>query len=300
MAINDACLCGTGFNNTGLPSCVKLFKKTTGLFVVPIYDNDGAKNYLDMSTTIDITAKTQATDPSKRWYPINDLKDVEIPTAETRFENAKDGSKFRLAKGITSFNATIFESGSMYTAKLDGVSCNKFGVVLYDIDGNARGKKSGTKFYPIEIGGWDAMFMDATDDAVSKTRITFDFDILNKISQYWILSATDLGANPNDLVGLVDANITLGTPTSTTVQVTALSDYGSGVSTTAGAITGLVASDFKVYNTTDASNVTVTVAETADGVYTLTFTAQTTSDVGTVQILPASGFESNIASITFA
>lgn len=299
MAINDACLCGTGFNNTGLPNCVKLFKKSTGFFIVPIYDNDGVKNSLDLSSPIDITAKTQATDASQRWYPVNDLKDVEITTADTEFETAKDGSKYRIRKGITSFVGTLFESGSMYTSKLDGVSCDKVGIVLYDIDGNIRGKKDGTNLYPIEVGGWDAMFMDATDDAVSKTRIMFDFDILNKISRYWILSSTDIGANPNDLTGLVDANLALGTPASTSVVVTVTSDYGSGVETVTAPITGLVSADFSAYNTTAAATVAVTSVEGDDGVYTLTFLAQTTSDVGTVTVLPVSGFDGT-AAITFA
>jgi hypothetical protein len=294
MAIVDDCLCGSGLNNTGTPNCVKAFEKVTGMFYVPIYDNDGNKNFLDLSTTIDIVAKTQATDPSQRWYPVNDLKDVELPTAESRFETAKDGSKFKLANGIKSFKATIYEAGSMFTSKLQGVSCQRVGVVMYDIDGNARGIKDGTKFYPIEIGGHDAVFMDASDDNVAKCSIQFDFDILLKISRYWILSATDLGKNPNETVGLIDANMVAGTITATTTEITITDDYGHGLGTVISPVRGLVTADFSGYNDTTDLSVSVTASEGADGVYTLTYSAQTATDLLTFKVLPVSGYEGSV------
>lgn len=294
MAINDACLCGTGMNNTGLVTCIKGFKKTTGFLIVPILANDGTRNSIDLSTTIDMTSKVQHIDPSKRFYPVNDLKDVELPTAESRFETAKDGSKFKLADGIKSFKATIYEAGSMFASKLQGVSCEKYGVYLYDIDGNLRGVKDGNLLYPVEIGGWDAIFMDATDDNVSKIQIQFDFDILLKISRYWILSSTDLGVNPNDLLGLVDANLTEVSSGATSTVVTISSDYGSGLD--ALPIVGLVTADFSGYNDTDGASVSVTVAEstTIDGQYTITYTSQTVADLVTFKVLPSSGYEGSI------
>jgi hypothetical protein len=294
MAINDACLCGTGMNNTGLVTCIKGFKKTTGMLIVPILANDGTRNSIDLSTAIDLDAKVKHLDPSKRFYPVNDLKDVELPTAESRFETAKDGSKFKLADGIKSFKATIYEAGSMFASKLQGVSCEKYGVYLYDIDGNLRGIKDGNSLYPVEIGGWDAIFMDSTDDNVSKIQVQFDFDILLKISRYWILSSTDLGVNPNTLLGLVDANLTEVSSGATSTVVTIASDYGSGL--TALPIVGLVTADFSAYNDTDSASVSLTVAESTnvDGEYTLTYTSQTVADKVTIKVLPASGYEGSV------
>lgn len=294
MAINDACLCGTGMNNTGLVTCIKGFKKTTGFLIVPILANDGTRNSIDLSTAINMDSYIKNVDPSKRFYPVNDLKDVELPTAESRFETAKDGSKFKLADGIKSFKAVIYEAGSMFASKLQGVSCEKYGVYLYDIDGNLRGVKDGNLLYPIEIGGWDAIFMDATDDNVSKIQIQFDFDILLKISRYWILSSTDLGINPNTLLGLVDANLTEVSSGATSTVLTISSDYGSGL--TALPIVGLVTADFSAYNDTDAASLSVTVAEstTIDGQYTLTYTSQTVADKVTIKVLPASGYEGSV------
>lgn len=294
MATTDECLCGQGMNNTGLPSCIKLFKKVTGIFIVPLFANDGTRNSFSLASANDITAKVQHTDPSKRWYPVQDLKDVELPTAESRFETAKDGSKFKLADGIKSFKATAFEQGSVLAGKLQGVSCGKFGVYLFDIDGNMRGIKDGSVLYPVEIGGWDAIFQDATDDNVSKIMIQFDFDILLKVSKFWLVSSSDTVVNPNTVSGLVDANITEVSSTTTVTTITVYSDYGSGL--TDQAVTGLVTADFSAYNDTDSASVSVTVAEDAniDGKYTVTYTSQTVADLLTINILPASGYEGSI------
>jgi hypothetical protein len=294
MAINDACLCGTGMNNTGLVTCIKGFKKTTGMLIVPILANDGTRNSIDLSAAINMDSYVKHIDPSKRFYPVNDLKDVELPTAESRFETAKDGSKFKLADGIKSFKAVIYEAGSMFASKLQGVSCEKYGVYLYDIDGNLRGVKDGNLLYPIEIGGWDAIFMDATDDNVSKIQIQFDFDILLKISRYWILSSTDLGVNPNTLLGLVDANLTELSSGVTSTVLDISSDYGSGLSNLP--IVGLTSADFSVYNENDSASVAVSVAEstTIDGQYTLTYSTQTLLDVLRIQVVPTSGYDGTV------
>jgi hypothetical protein len=182
----------------------------------------------------------------------------------------------------------------MFASKLQGVSCEKYGVYLYDIDGNLRGIKDGNLLYPVEIGGWDAIFMDSTDDNVSKIQVQFDFDILLKISRYWILSSTDLGVNPNTLLGLVDANLTEVSSGATSTVVTIASDYGSGLADLP--IVGLVTADFSAYNNTDASSVSVTVAEdtVVDGKYTITYTSQTTADSVTFNVLPSSGYEGTI------
>jgi len=288
----DECLCGSGMNNTGEPNCIKLFKKSTGMFIVPLFANDGTRNSFDLTAASDITAKVQHLDPSKRWYPIQDLKDVELPTAESRFETAKDGSKFKLANGIRSFKATAFERGSVLAGKLQGVSCGKFGVYIFDIDGNLRGLKDGTNLYPVEIGGWDAIFNDATDDSVSKIMISFDFDILLKISKFWIISTSDMIVNPNSVSGLVDANIAEVSSTTTVTTIKVTNDYGSGL--TDSAVTGLATADFSAFNDTTVLAVVVTVAETVDGTYTLTYVAQTALDLVTFKILPVSGFEGKI------
>lgn len=305
MAINDACLCGQGMNNVGIPNCVKMFEKTTMLYLVPLYDNSGVRNSLLLTVDgLSIEAATKNPDPSQRWYPITDLKDVELPTAESRFETAKDGSKFKLANGIKSFKATKFESGSMFTAKLQGVSCSEFGVVLGDIDGNARGVKDGNNFYPIKIGGWDAIFMDATDDNVNKTMIQFDFDILLKISRYWILSADDLGQNPNDSTGVIDANIAISDITDVTFTATVTSDYGYGslFNNTPGLITGIPDAAFVLTNETDSTTLAPTITETSDGVYVFVFPAQTLADELSLVINPSinSDYESTAVTITVA
>lgn len=295
--MSDSCLCGEGMNNTGLATCLPAFKKTTGILLVPMFANDGTRNYIDISTGVNLLSKVNHADKSKRFYPIQDLKDVELPVADTKFKTYKDGSKRKLADGIRSFKATMPEASSVLIGKLQGVSCQKFGVYLIDIDGQLRGRKDATELYPIEIGGFDAIFKDATDDEVNEGMIQFDFDILLKISQFWIISTADMsGINPNELNGLVDANFTGYTISTTSYVVSLYSDFGSGINVNPAPIVGLNGSDFSAYNDTDLASVALTVAEssTIDGQYTLTYTAQTVNDKVTISVLPASGFEGSI------
>lgn len=292
--MSDSCLCGEGMNNTGLATCLPAFKKTTGVLFVPLFANDGTRNKIDMSTTIDMTAHIQHIDKSKRFYPIQDLKDVELPVADAKFKTYKDGAKRKLADGIRSFKATMPEASSVLIGKLQGVSCSKFGVYLIDIDGQLRGIKSGTDLYPVEIGGFNAMFKDATDDEVNEGMIEFDFDILLKVAQFWILSATDLGVNPNELSGLVDANLTVGTITSTGVSISVNSDYGSGKATTMVApIVGLTSANWSLTRTDTNADVPLTsVTEGADGVYALVYSAITGSTVPLrARVKTTSGFD---------
>jgi hypothetical protein len=294
--MSDSCLCGVGMNNTGLATCLPAFKKTTGMFLVPLFANDGTRNSIDMSTTISLSAKLNNADKSKRFYPIQDLKDVELPVADTRFKTYKDGSKRKLADGVRSFKATMPEASSVLIGKLQGVSCEKFGVYLFDIDGQLRGLKDGTLLYPVEIGGFDAIFKDATDDEVNEGMIQFDFDILLKIAKFWILSTTDLGVNPNETSGLIDANLVEVSSGATSTVLNISSDFGSGLSTNPAPIVGLVTADFYAYNETDLAVLSVTVAEstTIDGQYTLTYTSQTVADKVKIDVIASSGFEGTV------
>ena len=291
--MSDSCLCGEGMNNTGLATCLPAFKKTTGILLVPIFANDGTRNSIDMSTTIDMSAKVNHLDKSKRFYPIQDLKDVELPVAETKFKTYKDGSKRKLADGVRSFKAVMPEISSVLIGKLQGVSCSKFGVYLVDIDGQLRGIKDGSLLYPVEIGGFDAIFKDATDDEVNEGMIQFDIDILLKISKFWILSTTDLNVNPNELNGLVDATLTVGAITSTGVSISVNSDFGSGVATMYAPIVGLLLADWTLTRTDTNADVPLTsVTEGVDGVYALVYTAITGSTVPLkAKIVASSGFE---------
>lgn len=297
--MSDSCLCGEGMNNTGLATCLPAFKKTTGLFLVPLFANDGSNNYIDMSTAISLRDKVQHVDKSKRFYPLQDLKDVELPVADTKFKTYKDGTKRKLADGVRSFKATMPEASSVLIGKLQGVSCQKFGVYLIDIDGQLRGIKQNHFLFPIEIGGWDAIFKDATDDEVNEGMIQFDFDILLKVSKFWILSTTDLGFNPNEQMGLIDANVATVDATTPSVTVTSIdisSDFGSGIASNSAPIVGLTSAGFTGYNDTTSSAVALTVAESTsvDGRYVISYSAQTALDLLTIKVIPSSGFEGQL------
>ena len=77
------CNCNVGLSNTGRPNCVPIFGITSSLILVPIFDNDGVKNGIDLSTTLPTWASlVNQADASKRWFPLPEFENVELPKAE--------------------------------------------------------------------------------------------------------------------------------------------------------------------------------------------------------------------------
>ena len=75
----EICSCETVMGNTGLPSCYKALTLATGIFMTPTYGNDGTKNVIDTTDTIDdayILAAINNADQSKRWFPLQKLNAV--------------------------------------------------------------------------------------------------------------------------------------------------------------------------------------------------------------------------------
>ena len=88
------CKCDLGLSNTGKPNCVTLQSVTSKLVLVPLKDSTGAKNYLDLATTINeatFTALINQADSSKRWFPLGLFENVEMPKADSTFEEAPSG-----------------------------------------------------------------------------------------------------------------------------------------------------------------------------------------------------------------
>jgi hypothetical protein len=115
------------------------------------------------------------------------------------------------------------------------------------------------------------------------------WDVLQKDDDLRMISASSItAANIVNLKGLMNVYTTIVSTSTTTMVLDLYAKVGNIV--TNYPIEGLVTADFvssdtgstsKMYNITDASDVTVTAAEstTIDGRYTLTYTAQTVADV---------------------
>ena len=277
------CKCDLGLSNTGKPNCVTLQSVTSKLILVPLKDSTGAKNFLDLSTTINeatFTALINQADSSKRWFPLGLFENVEMAKADSTFEEAPSGRKVFIKQGKRSFAGELWNETPQLLGKIQDNRCVDFGVYVVDVNGNLIGSKAGTKLYPIPVDNesFEAKLMFATDSTAQKVMVAFDFYRLFDESSLWLVTTDEASLDFNNLEGLLDVNLAFASITATGAVATLTLDYGTAKNPIK--VKGLLAADLALFNVTDNASVSITSAtEGADGVYTLVFASQTSADV---------------------
>lgn len=293
----EFCECSVGYGNTGRKK--DGLKKLIGLFLVQLYADDGTRNAIGIGDTVDdayVVAKINNADASKRWFPIQDIKNVTDERAESAFETFNDGTRAKVRPGARSFLGSVINQGPVFLGKLEKFSCSKFGFFGIDDCHSLIGSISsdGQSLYPVAIqdGSWDVMLMKGNDSAVGRVQIGFDISVLEKDASLRQLEGLDFA----QYSGLLDVNATISAPTTTSFTATLTLDFGAfGEAIKA---KGFIASDFDLYNETDMASVVITsVTETADGVYAFVIPAQTSADVLSLT-LDKDGYEMATATVT--
>lgn len=275
------CNCDAGLANTGRPGCVPLQSVTSKLIMVPLMANDGTLNGIDLSAPLPTwSALINQSDASKRWFPLPAFENVEMPKADSQFEEANSGRMAFLRQGKRSFAGELWGDDSTPTmlGKLNAGRCVQFGVYIVDVNGALIGSKQGGYLYPIPVDeqSFDPKWMVATDSTVQKIMVGFDFDRLFDDSTMYMITSSEAGINFNSLSGLIDINVVNDVVASTTLTFDAVLDYGTALNPIKAQ--GLVSGDFTLTNTTTTLAVSVTAAENTPGNYTLTYVAQTNGD----------------------
>jgi len=298
------CNCNVGLSNTGRPGCVPLQSVTSKLIMVPLTDNQGTLNGIDLAAALPTWSDLiNEADASKRWFPIPEFENVELPKADSQFEEANSGRMAFLRQGKRSFAGELWGDDSTPTllGKLSAGRCVQFGVYIVDVNGNLIGSKSNGFLYPIPVDeqSWDPKFMFATDSTVQKIMLGFDFYRLFDESTMYMITTSEAGINFNDLTGLIDVNLTVDSQVSaTSVTVLAAFDYGTALNPIIfqGATN---TSDWSIYNVTTSTLIGVPagVTEAPAGTYlvdytfvpTNVYTLSVTKDgfIGTVQFTAA-------------
>lgn len=230
------CDCNVGLSNTGRPNCVPLFSVTNNLIQVPLFDNDGVANGIDLTAPLPdwVVDLVNNPDPSQRWFPLPAFENVELPKADSQFEEAASGRMAFLRQGKRSFAGELWadDSTPTFLGKLEKGRCIDFGVYIVDVNGNLIGSKIGDYLYPIKVdsASWDPKFGFATDSTIQKIMLGFDFDrLFNEYTMYMITPA-EAGIDFSTLKGLIDVNITFVTPpTATQSIISANLNYGTAL-----------------------------------------------------------------------
>lgn len=281
------CNCENGLSNTGTPNCVPIQSVTSTMIMVPLMASDGTLNGIDLNAPLpSFTALINEPDASKRWFPLPKFENVELPKADSQFEEASSGRMVFLRQGKRSFTGELWAEDSSPTllGKLQNNRCVDFGVYIIDVNGNLVGSEQGGFLRPIPVDNpsFNPTYTFATDATVSKIMVAFDFNRLFDESTMYMITPTEAGINFNDLTGLIDVNFLNSVITSTSITFDAKLDYGTAINKIL--FKGAVSADFAMLNNTTALAVAVTSVENADGNYTLSFVAQTAGDSLTLSI----------------
>lgn len=272
------CNCNVGLSNTGRPGCVPIQSVTSKLIMVPLKNSTGVANFIDLTAPLPNWVVTLVNNPdaSERWFPLPSFENVELPKADSQFEEANSGRMAFLRQGKRSFAGELWGEYSTPTllGKLLAGRCVEFGIFVVDVNGNLIGSKVGDGLFPIPVDeqSWDPKFMFATDATVQKIMLGFDFDRLFDESTMFMITPTEAGINFNELEGLIDVNLT-ETAQVTTASVTfeATLDYGTALNPIL--FQGAVLADFDLFDVTNTAAVAIeALAELPAGTYTITQT----------------------------
>ena len=289
MAIG--CDCNVGLSNTGRPGCVPLFSIVSSTILVPLTDTDGNKNGIDLNAALPVWSDlVNEADASKRWFPLPSFENVEMPKADSLFEEAASGRSAFLRQGKRSFTGELWadDSTPTFLGKLQKSRCVEFGVYIVDVNGTLIGSEVNGFLYPIPVdqASWDPKFAFATDSTVQKIMLGFDFDRLFDESTMYQITESEAGINFGSLNGLLDVLFTneVGAPTFDSVTFDAKLCFGTALNKIV--YTGAtLLTDWTLNNDSAALPIVVTsVLEGPDGTYIVGFAAQASLDIIDVKV----------------
>ena len=283
------CDCSAGLSNTGRPNCVPIQSVTSSLILVPLFSTTGVRNGIDLNATLPAwnVDLVNNSDPSQRWFPLPAFENVELPKADSQFEEAASGRKAFLRQGLRSFTGEFWaeDSTPTFLGKLQASRCVEFGIFIVDVNGNLVGSQEGNFLYPIPVdnASWDPKLMFATDSTIQKIMLAFDWNRLFHEETLYMITPTEAGINFNSLEGLIDVNFTDVVTAGTFDAITfdAKTSYGTALNKIV--FGGAVLADF-VLTINGVVEAILTITENTPGNYTITFAAQSGGDVAVVTV----------------
>lgn len=288
------CSCDVLLGNAALPGCIPSHGVIRKIIRVPLYDNDGNRNRIDLTATLDSafwSALENNADTSKRYYPTPKFKTVTQERADALTEDFDDGSTAFIRDGIKTFNGFIVKGANpQLQGRLSDDRCSDSGVLLVDDCDNLIGSQPGDGFLypqPIDNESWNPQFIEPTDTTKPKVNLAFNFTSLFKDANIGVIPASDIGISLlNDFNGLKDVNFTIVSKEPTFDGMVVNLEYIYGYATQKLPITGVLPAEFILNNNdTPAVVAVVTAPESPDGTYALTYAPQAGGESFTLSVL---------------
>ena len=290
------CNCDTGLFNLQSADCIVKPSIIRKFVFVEYFKSDGTVNGIDLNSTFgetEIDALLAQTDAKLRWYLSDSISNFVTERADPNTETI-DNVNYILSQGTRTMSGDFIASSADLAKKINSNNCVQMGVYLIDDNNGVNGVVTRDGFLdPIKL----------EKNAFGKIVFANEANIFKVYySSTWGKNVLDGNVKTlqtevdfDSKKGLIDVS---GSVTSSAItEATAIYAISNG-STSGIPLTGLVAGDFAVYNTTTDAIVAVTTAvESPDGTYLLSFTAQTAADVLTVTATK-SGFSIPILTVT--
>ncbi len=210
----ELCKCGFGLANTGQEKC-PIASVTYGVIGVSIEDSDGNLNKIPAGTTLDaayINGKLNEADPTKRWFPIQDLRNVTDVRNTSEFETDSAGGIAKLRTGTRPFFGESWKSSPQFLCKLQSWECSEFGLFVIDINNGmvVRSIDDSGDAYPLPVdqNSWDPLFVPAQDGNVQKVTIGFNWHSELNDCELKYIQASNFQLPLKSLRGLFDIEVT--------------------------------------------------------------------------------------------
>lgn len=200
------CKCDLGLGNTGLPNCVTIQSVATRLIFVNLKDSNNVLTKVDLTSLPNFSNLFTAINPKDRWYPLESLDNVELPSADSSYEETSSGRKFFIKSGKRSFNGDMYIQSPEALSIIQSFSCSQVGVYIVDAENNLVGLNDGNYLYPFPINGksLDAKLVFATDANVQKMNVSFDFLTSTDESKMWLIPYSESNFDFNLVSGIKD------------------------------------------------------------------------------------------------
>ena len=298
--------CGCDIANLGYSSCGDLFGLTRKLILVRTVDNDGVRNKISQSDFVNgvlpeafTQGKLNETE-DKRWYPIGNFNQVSEVKGDDVLFTDDFGAEGLITDGSITFEGYIESAPNKLEKKLKTFSCGDYSAFFIDVKNTLVGVEKGDDLFPSQIakGTLRADWIKVSAVNSNLNRLKLNFTLENSIS-FGDMNAIEQDCNDYDLrgiQGLFDATQTVVVSSTTELVTSVKTDGGSFC--TPSMLEGLVLGDFTLTNVTAALAIPIASVSEVNGVYTLTISAQTTGDIGTLAITK-NGFEIGTETITF-
>jgi len=299
------CFCAVSSANTGKSGKEFKFKNIAYIFAVQLFANDGTRNAVLSTDTVDdayILDKVNQSDASKRWYPLGQFKNGELPLPDFITQSLSDGATINVDINPQTFTGELYTPTPRQLGNIGALACNKIGIIAVDTCGALliEANSDETEGYPIAINtdAWGSRYQFATATEASRGVITWEIDKLSQPRAYRFIDA-ELDLQGLAFNGVLDAFVSNVTGATTTEFVFDLG-FKTGLFADQHELEGFVVADVELVNAT-ANTVVTPSALTADAViagrYTVTYAAQTPADVvylrsaNTAGVLTKQGFE---------